>query len=277
MRYGGWDVTLASLEAQTTQEFTWIIGDSLPRHLDDMPDPKPGFDVWRVYSGALTDKPMSLCAAYNRAIQEARRVDADLLVSLQDYTWIPPNGVERFQYLSTLYPDSLLTGLCSHSKDPFPWEVTRPQGPFTVFNQPYDGHKPRETGWHDVRENEAKRRYGHDGPIYTGIDVEWWEANWAAIPRQLLHDERLVFNEEYDRAVGHENQDYALHAEALGYHRVLDTSNHAVAMPHRDYFPHEATELERLRHSNMVFHQGRRAAAAGPRMGAGTIVVGMGR
>lgn len=257
-RAGGLDVNLASLIRQGGDfNLTWIVGDTRDRndtHLH-ITDTCQEHGVTYCWFQCPSDRP-SLCRSYNEATEWARELDADLLVSMQDYLWAPPDGVQRFVDLAKLYPAALLTGACSISSDPTAAEIADPVDPFTIFIHPYDGHRPREIGWEDVRLAEGIRRYVHKGP-YVGIDVEWWEANWAAIPRTLLYDTRLAFDESYDRAVGHENQAYAISAYELGYNRVMDPGNHAISLPHRSYFPAETAELEKLRQSNMRYHRDR--------------------
>jgi hypothetical protein len=248
-RYGGLDVTASCLEGH---DVTWLVGDALERReliRERSPVNADSFDAPRASAG------------YNAALKIVRDAQFDLLLLLCDYTWVPRDGIQRFVAMAERYPASILTGLCSHSNDPDPSHVVNPEGLCSVFAEPYDGHRPQQIGWQDVRDAEAVRRYGYRC-YYEGVDIEWAELNWAAIPKMLLDDDRLVFNEEYDRAFGHENQDFALHAQALGFDVVLDTSNHAIELPHRAYFPQEWAELEVLRKSNHVWHEQRRADAA---------------
>ena len=245
-RYGGLDVTASRLQGH---DITWIVGDMLDRRQTML---RRASDIEHL----VFDAPKA-CAGYNQALNLARKMDVDLLLLLCDYTWIPPDGIGRFQQLTDQYPGSLLTGLCSHSTDPPRSEIANPRGLWTIFGTPYDGHKPEHIGWEDVREGEALRRYGHKGPHYRDVDCEWWEANWAAIPKAILDDHRLVFDEAYDRGLGNENTRFAMDARNLGYNIVLDTGNHAIELPHREYFPQEWEELTKVREEQERWHQDR--------------------
>ena len=256
-RFGGLDVNRASLLQQAGgHEILWLIGDDLAgrRRLEGDVS-----DLVRVEQFDTARDGFSLCWAYNQALQKARDAGASMLISMQDYIWAPEDGVDRFVRLAERYPSSLLTGACSHSQDPYPREVKDPEGLETIFNEPYDGHQPQDIGWEDVRIGEGHRRYIHNGP-YEEVDVGWWEANWAAIPERALYNLGLRFDEGYDRGIGHENQAFALKAASLGYGRVMDPANHAISLPHRDYFPQEWEELEQLRRENHRWHEQRRQA-----------------
>jgi hypothetical protein len=244
-RYGGLDVTFSRLRYQGID---WLIGDRLNRQ----EYAKSGVEFFHAPKAS---------AGYNEALRRVREGGYDLMLLLCDYTWIPTGGIQRFQEMAASYPSSILTGLCSHSIDPDPSYVVDPKGLWSIFAEPYDGHQPQEIGWKDVRQWEARRRYKHDGPIYRNVDIEWAELNWAAIPKLVLEDERMVFDEAYDRAFGHENQDFALRGQALGYDVVMDAGNHAIELPHRSYFPEEWAELEELRRDNHRWHEIRRANA----------------
>lgn len=254
MRPGGLDLTKACLIAQSHPDLIWVIGDDLyhTRDASGYAEPLRALHYDTGQNKRAGNQPSSLAAAYRRGIEIAREYDADLLVSLQDYIWIPPDGISRFEEMATEFPTCLLTGLCSHSEDPYPAEVVDDCGAFTIFGDDHDGRKPTHIGWRDCRlEKWPVGVWAHADPL-------WWELNWAAIPRLILHDERLNFDAAYDRGFGYENQDYAIRASKLGYGVWIDTGNHAISLPHREYFAAEQTRLRGL--SNREWHEGRWAA-----------------
>jgi hypothetical protein len=111
--------------------------------------------------------------------------------------------------------------------------VANPTGLYTIFDKPFTD-KPRETWWwsdYDVR--GAGRSLG----IHVDVDVQQWEANWSAIPKAILNS-KVGYDEELDRGIGYENQDYAFACKHdLGARIILDTTNHAFGLPHKLYFP----------------------------------------
>lgn len=236
---GGLGETFESLcrqqGASVDYELLWIVGDELydrrPSVLSDV--------MWAEHFDTAhyrVDAPeirRTLARAYNSAITRARWAEADLFVSLQDYVVPPDDGVERFIEMARRRPDCLLTGLTSFSTQPTVDQVFDIDDPWTIFGNVYMCRPPQD-GWRDGRESH--------GPGYHDVPAIEWETNWAAIPRSILYDERLRFDEDYDYAVAYENSDYAAQATSLGYGVVLDCDNHAVGFPHRDYWPEQEVE-----------------------------------
>jgi hypothetical protein len=255
-RYGGLDVNRASLLAQNHDSLVWIVGDDLYPQRDAV---RFGGPIRTVHFDTGANKrannaPSSLATAYRRGIEIARELDVDLLVSMQDYLWIPPDGLSRFERMAEQFPTALLTGLCSLSDDPGVEAVTDPEGPYTIFAEPYDGHKPQRIGWRDCR----LERWPVGVKANAGSPI-WWETNWAAIPRKILYDTRLNFDDAYDRGYAYENQDYASRAMRLGYGVWIDTGNHAIGLPHTHYFPAETEHLRSI--SNREWHESRWAGS----------------
>ncbi len=255
MRPGGLDLTRACLLRQNHPDLIWLIGDDLypTREAVKYAGPLRALHFDTGENKRANNAPSSLAAAYRRGIEIAREMDVDLLVSLQDYIWIPPDGIRRFEMMAEEFPTCLLTGLCSHSEDPPASEVVDACGDFTIWAQPHDGRKPGHIRWRDCRLEKWPV-----GVWANAKDPIWWELNWAAIPRPILHDSRLNFDESYDRGFGYENQDYAIRACKLGYGVWIDTGNHAISLPHRDYFREEQKRLRGL--SNREWHERKWAA-----------------
>lgn len=232
-RYGGVDVTLASVQRQTEKDCTWIVS-------DDLADKRP--EMWEAISnrvdliwGKSPDRRegdyRNLAASYNAAVELALEdPDAVLFITLQDYIWVAEDGVARFLQVNEKNPRSLLTGLCSITADPYPEEVLDRENPYSLFKEPYKD-KPREIDWLDCR-----TQYCND--IRPGNHHEW-EANWAAVPMILLR-EGLRWDREYDKGVAYENQDLAIQAITnFGSNILIDCENHALSLPHKKYFPEE--------------------------------------
>jgi hypothetical protein len=117
---------------------------------------------------------------------------------------------------------------------------------YTIFKEPYV-NRPQKLSWLDVRYNsDSTYRYNASNPVE-------WETNWACIPRTALYDERLKFDETFDKAVAYENQDYAYQAEKLGYRILIDYYNDTISLPHKRYFAAEWEEEKPLTDVNRAY------------------------
>jgi GT2 family glycosyltransferase len=185
-----------------------------------------------------TGDERNLAASYNQALRFAREMDCDGFVSLQDYIWIPEDGIQRFIDASEKIDDPhILTGICHITEDPTPDKVVDVENYFSIFAEPYD-EEPTTIKWEDVRKVNNEKFTADPEALLSTSPVEW-EANWAYIPREALHDTRLRYDEDFDRYVAYENQDYAYRALELGYFTMIDTHNIAKSLPHKAYWPEQ--------------------------------------
>ncbi len=253
----GFDVTHASLRRQETDaEIYWAFSDEL---YHDRVEVVRNLVAQDKMSGKIKDYvhfnitklegyKRNLASGYNRAMDYARAWDADLFISLQDYIYVPPTGIQQFV---DMYKDieverdvkALYTGITSISGDPEPETVHDPGGNYTIFKEPY--HKrPTTIDWMDVRySHEEQGCYKETNPVE-------WETNWACIPRSALYDPNLRYDEEFDKYVAYENQDYAFQAANQGYRIMIDMNNHAISLPHKKYFAESWAEEEPMTQKN---------------------------
>lgn len=231
-------VSIESVRRQTRKPDLWILGDHLMdarrdagvyryirRELPDVP-----FSYFN--PGHLTDAPFTIQAGYNFALRSCRGLgNIDLLVSMEDYVWLPAHALARMVSMANAFPNMLLSGIVSGSLDPEASKVVNPEGMLTIFDEPYSG-TPRRMDWEDCRLDRGQRGY-------QLCETQRWEPPFAAIPREPLHDERLTFNEEYDQGTTHGNQWFASLANDHGYKTMLDLENRAWALPHRYYWPEQ--------------------------------------
>lgn len=239
-RYGGIDIIEASLKRQTYKNFTLYVCDELERNFYwERIGTRLGFDVTCIHPpwfSAKTHK-RNLARSYNIAAEDATNDGADLFVSLQDYIWLPEDGLERFVKNYEANGDRYLyTGLTSISSDPGNYDIYDPCGSYTIFKEPYTD-RPKLIAWKDIRATTFYNGYFEAGTyILTIGDPNHFEANWAAIPTSLF-EEGLRWDEEYDKGVACENNQLALDAiTSYGCQIILDGKNHAISLPHRDYF-----------------------------------------
>jgi len=243
-RPGGIDVTSSGLLRQTYRDFTWIVGDTLYEQRRQIYEAMPGLDVIGFDPKREPDKRRDLAKAYNMALDMARNMDAEMFISLQDYIWIPDDGIERFVKMHERLPQAMMSGLTSFSTNPGLDEVYDIEGLYTIFAEPFT-EEPNREGWQDVRGSEMW--VGQDG--YVRANFVAWEQNWAAVPRMVL-ESGLEYDEDFDYGVAYENQDFALRAEIeLDAEVWVDLDNHAISLPHKDYW--KAEELDDTNYLNI--------------------------
>lgn len=129
----------------------------------------------------------NLNKAYNDAVLQAK---GELLVFLQDFIWIPANGLQRFWDLYQIYPQSAITG-CGHKYDSNLKNIVE------VDDRALGDLKVEECHWSQ------------------------WELNWACCPRSIMP----LFDEEMDKNYGGENQYIAKCISEKGYKIYLDRLN----------------------------------------------------
>lgn len=169
------------LDKQTfpPEDYEVIVADDLrPADYDDgrvkwfKPRQKNEGEVW------------NLNKAYNDCLD---KVTGELIVFIQDFIWIPANGLQRFWDDYQVYPDALITGV---------------------------GHKAQE-GIEGISEVD-NRVFGEPG-LHTG-NYSHYELNWASCPSKLAPR----FDEDMDKQYGGENQVFAVKADRDIY---IDRSN----------------------------------------------------
>lgn len=170
------------LDKQTFQDFEVIVADDgqnarIKVWKQFVPRQKQKNDVW------------NLNKAYNDALN---LVEGELVVFLQDFIWIPANGLERFWEVYQLYPDCLITGV---------------------------GHKAA-TGIEGI--SEVDERALKAPGVYPGNESHF-ELNWAACPTKVL----VQFEEDMDTHYGGENQVFALKTQAPV---VIDAANKCIGL-----------------------------------------------
>lgn len=252
-RPGGLDVLEASLKRQTNQDFWWFVVDDLyEKRIEVWDRLRAEFNdkVTNIKLGPKT-KHRNLCEAYNMA---AKLVLLDgsfnLFVSLQDYIWIPPDGIERFVNTHEERPNDLITGVTHISDVPSPSTVSDKYGGYTIFSRPFTG-KPESLNWEDVRVSEIYT--GYDQGALLSVEPGHFEANWAAIPVSKFK-EGIFWDEEYDQGVAYENCDFAQRAtRETNCEILLDTGNVAISLPHKDYFDGEREDI--LNHTNRWLYE----------------------
>lgn len=169
-------------------------------------------DVWGLYPKYrwFEDPPKkqgdfwALSKCLNLACREAK---GELIVLIQDYIKVPPDGLQRYWDRYIQEPRSLVSG---------------------VSNQ-YD----RDTGEKTFSDPRLNINGGYRGFFLT-IPLHW-EANWGSFPRQAWIDVG-GFDEAFDAGWGYDNVNFAERCQLAGYHIFLDTDNEVYAIDHQRIF-----------------------------------------
>ncbi len=249
-RPGGLDVLEASLMRQTFRDFVWIVSDQrflqrketwaqIIRRVD--------FPILFMSREIKEGNKRNLAAMYNAAAEYVVDDGFSMMVSLQDYIYVPENGLQRFIETHNHFPGSLLTGVTHISRDPYPNKVVDLEGDYTIFAEPFTS-KPNRMAWEDVRATEIYPMGDDVLPVETGH----WETNWAAVPVSVL-EEGIRWDETYDKGIAYENSDFAQQARLKNYDVVLDKKNIAISLPHKDYFDGEREEI--VEFSNREYYE----------------------
>jgi len=247
----GIETTFSCLMAQDTQpcSMTWFLADELrderEEHVRRMYN-DAWFDIVHAKVPTRDGCGSNLASTHKAAFKFARGCDADILILLQDYIWVPVDGVQKFVDFHKDHSYAISTGLCHHAEEPTLDHVEDPNDPFCIFRNTTDGKEPRGISWKDVREKGEKEPY-----ITTPMH---WEANWAAVGRGVLHDEELDYDEMYDAGIAHENQDYAMRVLEKGYGVWQLEDNIAKSYPHRLYWDDDGARRDELGDINRKIH-----------------------
>jgi hypothetical protein len=242
-RPGGLDVFEASIQRQTIKPDVIFVADELHRT-----------EGWLKVAESLKQKiyivdapkklgdKRNLAAVYNEASRCSIDHKCDLFISLQDYIWIPENGIERFLNIYETEPNALITGVTHISEDPTREDIEDITASYTIFKKPFY-EKPQKIAWYDVRQTEL---YSNSNYPVTPIYPEHWEANWAAIPTSMF-ERGMHWNKEYDRGIAYENADFAKQCEKETRCNILfNTKNEAISLPHKKYWPNEEKEIRKF-------------------------------
>jgi len=151
-----------------------------------------------------------LNASFNKLIKRAR---GDLIVFLEDFTRILPDGLERFWKAHQEHPDTLFTA---------------PLGKVDNWDD-----KPR-WDW----------RAWSNGPIdgdYTDCRWQTCELDWGAIPKAILYDID-GFDERLDKHWSMDNVSVGMRADLKGYKFKCLFTNPAIAIDHDKVIKHPFRE-----------------------------------
>lgn len=222
-RYGGVDILWANMKRQTIQDFELVLVDGLWREREK--EVKEYINDPRLKYLRQSDKREGAYTNLAHADNEGfRACDGELIVCLQDYQWIRPDGLEKYWFYYEKEPTALVTGIGHHYSDPKP---VNEKGLITVFDKPYTG-RPERLSWSDPRAV---------GPILRQAEPVEWELSWASLPRRVIYNIGGM-DEQFDfEGFAWDNTYIAYKAKLNGSNIYLDQTNECMGFDHDLWWP----------------------------------------
>lgn len=222
-RWGGIDILWANMKRQTIQDFELIIVDALWEERekevkDYINDPRLKYlRQSKTREGAYSN----LAHVDNEGF---RACEGEIIVSHQDYIWIPPNSLEKYVWAHEKHGDCLIGAVGHQYAIPGKEEIVDPKGHITVFGEPYT-RAPEVQIWADPRMRLDQGTFYETAPIN-------WEMSYASVTRKIIY-ELGGMDEEYDyHGFAYDNVNIAQRAEFLGYKTYLDQDHEYKAFDH---------------------------------------------
>jgi hypothetical protein len=227
-RPGSIDVTWGGLRRQTLGEFEWILCDELFDWRHEEVAAYVGDERLRHIPAPATGAVWNLHRSYNQALRLCR---GRFVVSLQDYIWIPDDGLQRFwEAYEQLGPRALVTGVATLYDMPLEQTgaVQTPLGRISLFARPWEGRPTVMT--------RADHRAGGEGR-FVEKPFWMWELNWGGAPLDTFYELGGFPEEHDDLFYSCDNASVAGCAAALGHRIWVDNANECRLLDHGDLFP----------------------------------------
>lgn len=211
-RKNGLELARKSLGRQTFKDFEWVVVSPLTAEELGIGDEVIGKTAR--FRGLFVPEPpkkkgnyWNLNTAYNEGL---RMCSGELVVSIQDFIYITPQGLEKF-WLAYQQTGGCITGVGDQ------------------YAQLDDLWKPINKIWEDPR------RRADLGSLYAGSFYECmpndWELNWACAPLKAFYDIG-GFDEELDKWAGGDNISVCERMDALGWKFYIDQTNESFSLKH---------------------------------------------
>jgi len=202
VRPKGLYVTASAVSRQDFRDFEWLVGSPFVPELetDNIPNYKWVEDG---FGGGL----WSLNRVMNKMLKEAK---GEIIVSLQDWIWVPPDGLQKFVDAFADLHSQGIEAIVSGVGDQY-----EKMGKF----------KPEVKIWSDPRKNL------NNGSFYEVFpnDIEW---NYCAVSRKAIFDIG-GFDEEMDfRCRGVDAIQVMERLDAVGYKSYIDQANESYTIRH---------------------------------------------
>lgn len=222
IRTGFWNLMANNLKSQTYQNFEWLIVDDYKENRSRVAEKyrnKYGLEI-RYLKGKLARSPYNyaLIQADNMAIYNAT---GSIIVWLQDFILMPPDGLERIVNLHRRYPTALIAPV-----DEYHSMSVRP-------------NRENKEDWFDgqtdvigkfIRKN-IRIKLGEVRQTFNPYD---FEMNYGAIPTKVARKLNGLW-EFLDDGLGFNNTDIAMRALRAGFPLLIDERNKAMCLDLWEY------------------------------------------
>jgi hypothetical protein len=224
-RPGSIDVTWGGLRRQTFTSFEWILCDELfDRRHEEVAAYVDDERLRHIRAPAHPGALWNLHKSYNEALRQCR---GTFVVSLQDYIWIPDDGLRRvWEAYRHLGARALVSGTAALYE--LPVDIHDPLGKISVFGQPWEG-RPTVMTRSDHRAG-GRHRF-EEKPFWM------WELNWGGAPLDTFYELGGFPEEHDDLFYSCDNATIAGCAAGLGHRIFLDNHNECRLLDHGGVFP----------------------------------------
>lgn len=218
IRKGFWYAMAGNLASQTYKNFEWIIIDDFKEDRSKLAEKIAkdyGIEI-RYIRGRKHKKNRTygLVRANNTCLEEA---NGELMVFLQDFVFLPPDGLEQFATLHEQHPDSLIA-----TPDMYVASKVKPN----IESEDWFNGEVDIFGTF-IRKNVRIQNKG----LRETVNPYDFEQNYGAIPVKIAR-ELGGWYEFYDEGLGYDNTDIAYRALQSGYKILLDEMNVGVCVDH---------------------------------------------
>jgi hypothetical protein len=145
----------------------------------------------------------TLCKAWNKAYAYA---SGELIVNIQDWTWIEADTLERFWNHFQSNPKAIVSACGNH------------------YDSQDSRGRPENLVWVDPRLESEDRKVG-------SVGIEYMEMSVCSIPRQAILDCGGI-DEIYDTCNGVQEKEMCLRLRVLGYETFVDQTIEYRGMQH---------------------------------------------
>lgn len=217
IRDGFWNIMAHNLAKQTHQNFEWLIVDGQDVSREEIAKKyakKYNIDIKYVHQGK-TKRTYGLCNANNIALEHAT---GELLVFLQDFVLMPPDGLAQLVRESNRHPKDFIAP-CDMYFSP---KVSPDQ----------DNKEDWFKGNLDIMGEfmRANSRIQNKG-LRMAREITDFEQNYGAVPVATLKALGGYY-EFYDEALGWDNVDVIYRGKLLGYELWIDEHNIGICIDH---------------------------------------------
>ena len=227
-RPGNIDILKANLDRQEFRDFEVILVDALWRDREqEVRTYLQDYDL--VYVRQSDKRPGAHTNLAHADNEGFRSCTGELIVCLQDYIWILPDGLLKYWEIYQTNPNILVTGVGDQYAKPNATDIVSPQGKITIFEKSYV-RRPEVKSWIDPRKRMDQ------GSFYM-CNPQDWELNYCAIPRKVIY-ELGGMDERYDfHGFAWDNVNISVRADMLGYRAYIDQTNECMGFDHDGWWP----------------------------------------